>query len=65
MKCKHTGPRTLIDDFSGGRARKLWMCSECGEVVGRYKRVNIAGRAFDPINRVWKMSGRPDVSEYM
>jgi len=43
----------MIDDFKGDKPVKLWMCCNCGEIVGRYKRVNINHCKYDRANHVW------------
>ena len=65
MECEHKTPRHLIDKFNNGKVEKFWMCCACGEVVGRYKKVNTAGCDFDLDKRHWINAKGKTVSEYL
>ena len=62
--CNHTGPRHMIEKFDKGRPEKLWMCCECGEIVGRYRYRNTTGHEYVPGKHHWVKPSGKIVSEY-
>jgi hypothetical protein len=66
MDCLHLGPRHIVELANGeGSLDEFWMCCACGEIVGRYKKVNTAGCDFDLDKRHWINSKGKTVSEYL
>jgi hypothetical protein len=64
--CEHEGPRHLIElPDAHGALEKLWMCCACGNVVGMFKRVNIAGCDFISDTHNWINSKGKIISEYI
>jgi len=64
MVCDHDYPRHLIERFDNGQPESFWMCCNCGEVVGRYKKVNTCGYTFDAKNHCWFDGRGKVVTEY-
>ena len=62
--CKHEGPRHMVEHFDKGYPEKLWMCAECGEIVGNYRYRNTSGCEYISDKHHWIKRSGAIVSEY-
>ncbi len=63
--CEHTSPRHIVEEFTDGIAKELWMCCACGEIVGEFQKQNTNNCDYIPNEHHWISPKGKIISEYI